>query len=93
MRLIRREATQILIVVFVPYMELFIDKTGIFLLKYLLKHTFYRLIVIILLTILCHFVNEEKRQALYTFLEQLTLLLEVSLYRLAYLNALKMQQV
>ena len=93
MCLIWREAAQIFVVVFIEDVELFIDETGIFFLKYLLKHTFYRLIAIIILTIFCHFVNEEKRQALDAAFEQLTLLLEVSLYRFAYLNALQMQQV
>ena len=69
MRLIRSEAAQIFVVVFIEYVELLIDQTCILFLKYLLKHTFYRLIVFIILTILCHFVNEEKRQALYPFLE------------------------
>ena len=69
MCLIWREAAQILVVVFIKDVELLIDQSGIFFLKYLLEHTFYRLIVFIILTILCHFVNEEKRQALSPFLE------------------------
>ena len=85
------KTAQVFVVILVPNMKLVVYQSGIFFLEHLLEYTFHFISVLIITLVLCHLVDEEKRQALDTPLEQLAFFLEMRLDGFPYLHTLHRQ--
>lgn len=94
MNLLRCKLPQIFIVRFIKGMRRFLRcNPRVFLLEYLLKDAIFGITIAVIAAILRNLVDKEKGEALDTFLEKLTLLLEMSFNRFSDLNTLHVKFV